>query len=107
MITKALKSKLFKIAHLLIKKAEVKSFSEALRKAWKAIKIYAGMLTGKVEFRFMKLDGSVRNAVGTLHDIDYTPSPNAKPRQAPDEDVMRYFDLEKNQFRSFRVASLI
>lgn len=107
MITKTHKSKLFKIAHSLLKKAEVSSLSEALRKAWKAIKIYAKMQMGKVEFRFQKLDGTIREAVGTLCDIDYTPSPNAKPRKTPDDDVMRYFDVEKNQFRSFRIVSLV
>lgn len=107
MITKTHKSKLFKIAHTLLKKGEVKSLSEALRKAWKAIKIYAKMQIGKVVFRFQKVDGTIRDAIGTLCDIDYTPSANAKPRKSPDEDVMRYYDVEKNQFRSFRIASLV
>ena len=107
MITKTHKSKLFKIAHALLKKAEVSSFSEALRKAWKAIKIYAKMQIGKAEFRFQKVDGTIREAIGTLCDIDYAPSASAKPRKSPDEDVMRYFDVEKNQFRSFRIVSLI
>lgn len=107
MITKTDKSKLFKIAHTLIRKAQASSLSEALRLAWKAIKIYAKMHTGKVEFSFRKLDGTIRKAVGTLCDIDYTPSPNAKTRGKPDDDVMCYFDVEKNNFRSFRIISLI
>lgn len=107
MITRTDKSKLFKMAHALFKKAEVTTFSEALKKAWKAIKIHTKMLSGKAEFSFRKLDGTIRKAVGTLHDLDYTPSSNATKRAKPGEDVMCYFDVEKNCFRSFRVASLI
>lgn len=107
MATKIDKSKLFKIAHAIIRKAQASCFSEALKLAWKAIKIYTQMQTGKVEFTFKKLDGTIRKAVGTLCGIDYTPSPGAVKRVKPDDDVMCYFDVEKNNFRSFRVFTLI
>ncbi|WP_289872854.1 SH3 beta-barrel fold-containing protein [uncultured Duncaniella sp.] len=107
MSTKINRSKLFKIAHAIIRKSQVASFSEALRLAWKAIRIYTQMQIGKVEFSFRKLDGTVRKAVGTLCDIDYAPSSNTVKRAKPDDDVMCYFDVEKNNFRSFRVFTLI
>lgn len=107
MSTKIDRSKLFKIAHAIIRKAQATSFSEALKYAWKAIRIYTRMKVGKVEFSFRKLDGTIRRAVGTLCDIDYTPSPNSARRAKPEEDVMCFFDVEKQNFRSFRVTSLI
>ena len=107
MCAKINRSKLFKIAHALIRKSQVASFSEALRLAWKAIRIYTQMQIGKVEFSFTKLDGSIRKAIGTLCDIDYSPSTNGRSRVKPDDDVICFYDVEKNHFRSFRVIALI
>lgn len=61
---------------------------------------------GIVEFEYIKKDGSVRQAKGTLV-AEYLPAPNAdsdgsdgKTRKA-NENVMVYFDMEKKSFRSF------
>ena len=95
------KSKLFRIAHSILKRANVGSFSEALRLAWKAVKIYAGMLVGEVKFTFRKANGEIREAVGTLKNmvIDKLIAFNGA--------AMYYFDIEKKGFRSFSVANLI
>lgn len=102
------KSKLFKIAHSIFRKGQVATFAEALQKAWKAIKVYTEMLTGTVTFTFRKVNGEIRNAVGTLCDIDYqskgSQSQEYKDRNA---DVICYFDMEKNAFRSFKAVTLI
>lgn len=103
------KSQLFKMAHTMLRKAVVANFSEALRKAWQVMKLHAQMLIGKVEFAYCKMDGGVRKAVGTLFNIDYTPKTpaNGKPRRERPADVVCYFDVEKNAFRSFCAANLI
>lgn len=101
------KSKLFRIAHSILKRAQVNSFSEALRLAWKAIKIYAGMLVGEVSFTFRKANGEVREAVGTLCSIDYHPvggGNNCKERPA---ETICFWDVEKHAFRSFNASTLI
>ena len=61
---------------------------------------------GIVEFEYIKKDGSVRQAKGTLVS-EYLPAPNAdsdgsdgKTRKT-NENVMVYFDMEKKEFRSF------
>ena len=53
------KSKLFRIAHSILKRTQAASFSEALRMAWKAAKIYARMLVGVAHFTFRKANGTI------------------------------------------------
>lgn len=103
------KSKLFKIAWAIIKKSEATTFSDALRKAWKAEKIIIGMLIGKVEFVFRKLNGEVRKAIGTLTGFDYTPSGKVKSEEEKKRnmDVILFYDVEKKAFRSFKASTLI
>lgn len=62
---------------------------------------------GIVEFEFIKKDGSVRQAKGTLL-AEYLPAQNtdATPRKKND-DVLVYFDLDKKSFRSFVKASFV
>lgn len=100
------KSKLFKMAHSMMKREMVATFSEALRKAWKAIKIYAKMLLGEATFTFLKANGEVRHAVGTLCNIDYHPSGNGSRKERA-ADCICYWDVEKQSFRSFNASTLL
>ncbi len=103
------KSSLFKMAHTMLRKGEVCNFSHALRKAWQVMKLRAQMMVGNVKFAYRKATGEVRKAVGTLFNINYTPAPQSpsKPRRERPADIVCYFDVEKNSFRSFAAASLI
>lgn len=64
---------------------------------------------GETRFRFMKMDGSLREARGTtnlrLVPADLHPSPI--PKQKHPDNVIRYFDLDKNWWRSLREETLI
>lgn len=64
---------------------------------------------GIVEFEFIKKDGSVRQAKGTLL-AEYLPAPKAdsdgKTRKT-NENVMVYFDMDKQSFRSFVKESFV
>lgn len=93
-----MKSLLFKIAHTV--KSKFNSFSEALKYAWKVIKLRMKMKKGIVSFRFKKVDGSIREAVGTL---PATPQGSGKPNLK----VFTYFDVEKNDYRCSRIDALI
>ena len=58
---------------------------------------------GIVDFEFIKKDGSVRQAKGTLV-AEYLPTPTADSdcsTRKKNENVMVYFDMEKKEFRSF------
>lgn len=103
------KSQLFKMAHTMLRKAEATNMSEALIKAWKAMKLKATMMVGATKFAYRKLDGTIREAVGTLFNLNYTPKTqaNGKTRKPRPEDIICYFDIESNGFRSFNAANLI
>ena len=62
---------------------------------------------GIVEFEFIKKDGSVRQAKGTLLS-EHLPEQkaDATPRKKNDN-VQVYFDLDKKSFRSFVKASFV
>lgn len=70
------------------------------------------MLEGAVAFQFKKKDGTVRNAVGTLcrrlmklaDNTFWEPKGPAKP-ECPS--IVKYFDCDKKEWRSFSVTSLI
>ena len=62
---------------------------------------------GIVEFEFIKKDGSVRQAKGTLL-AEYLPAPNSDaPARTKNDNVMVYFDMEKKSFRSFVKESFV
>ncbi|MDE6007717.1 MAG: SH3 beta-barrel fold-containing protein [Muribaculaceae bacterium] len=100
------KSKLFKIAHAILRKAQVSTWSEALKAAWKAMKVYTRMLTGRVEFTFRKVNGEVRKAVGTLYDLNYV-AKGSGGNADKNADVICFWDCEKQSFRSFKAITLI
>ena len=76
------------------KTTELKEFNEMLH-------------NGIVEFQFIKKDGTLRQAKGTLLK-EYLPEPKegTKSRKSSDN-VVVYFDLDKNEFRSFVKESFV
>ena len=101
------KSRLFRIAHSILKRSQAGNFSEALRMAWKAIKVYAKMLVGEAVFTFRKANGEIRRAVGTLCSIDYHPVDGGNDRKERPADTICFWDVEKQAFRSFNASTLI
>lgn len=95
-----MKTKLFKIAHSI--KGQYATFSEALTAAWKVIKLTIKMKLGNVNFSFNKIDGSVRNAIGTLKNV-----PATLGTKAPNLSLFTYYDVEAQGWRSSRIENLI
>ena len=104
-----MKSKVFTTAWNLYRtaRASFPTFSDALRYAWKRVKLVAKLRTGSVSFTFRKKDGSERPAVGTLDSSRYSYTRKTTGERPTRTDVVRYFDLERGAFRSFRLANLI
>ena len=64
---------------------------------------------GIVDFEFIKKDGSIRQAKGTLL-AEYLPAPKADSdgtTRKQNENVLVYFDMEKKAFRSFVKESFV
>lgn len=96
------RKRVFRVAHELVK-ATGKTFDVCLARAWALHRLTARMRQGTVAFAYERRDGSLRKAVGTLKDVQGL----VKGTGRPDYKTVRYFDVEANGFRSFRVENLI
>lgn len=94
------RSQLFKIAHYI--KKSFASFSAALKYSWVIIRLIKKMKKENVSFVYRKVDGTIREAIGTLN-VQY----ERKTDSAPKYDSVAYFDVEAGGFRSFKVENLI
>lgn len=97
-------SELFKMMWQFIRKNGY-SRSEALKCAWANIKLRAAMRQRIVKFYFQKVDGSVREAFGTLKEALLPPT-QGTGRKANDT-LQTYYDTEKQEYRCFKKANLI
>lgn len=81
------------------------SMSEALKCAWVNMKLKAAMKQRIVKFYFKKVDGTIREAYGTLKEnlIPATSNDNRKKNDT----VQVYFDTERQEYRCFKKANLI
>lgn len=82
------------------------TMSEALKVAWANMKLKAAMKQRIVKFYFQKVDGSIREAYGTLKESLLPPIKGTDSRKKSDT-LQVYFDAEKQAYRSFKVANLI
>lgn len=96
------KSKVFKQAHNL-KATTGKAFAVCLSKAWALYRLTKKMHNGIVNFAYEKVDGSLRKASGTLKNIESL----IKGTGTSAVSTVKYFDIDANAFRSFRLENLV
>lgn len=80
------------------------TLSEALKCAWANIKLKAALNKRVVKFYFQKVDGTLREAYGTLMS-DRIPAIKGTKKTADTCQV--YFDTEKDEWRCFKKANLV
>ena len=95
---KNFRTKVFKQAHELMR-ATGKAFAVCLSKAWALYRLTKRMRREIVTFAYEKADGSLRKLQDVQNLIKGTGPENYK--------TVRYFDVEANGFRSFKVENLI
>lgn len=81
------------------------TMSEALKVAWANMKLMKQMKERIVKFYFQKVDGSVREAYGTLKNGLVPETGNSD--RAKNDTVQCYYDTERQSWRSFKKANLI
>lgn len=99
-----IKSNVFKLAWVFIRKHQV-TLSEALKTAWRNIKLRIAMATKIVAFTFRKADGTIREAIGTLKS-DILPQVKGTGRPTP-EHLQLYYDIQKQCYRCFNKIELL
>ena len=100
-----MKTELFKMMWQFIKQTG-RSKSEALKMAWRNLKLKKELQNGIVRFHFQKVDGSIREAWGTLK-TNLIPNINAANNRAQNATIQVYFDTEKKEWRSFKKLNLV
>lgn len=81
-------------------------FGECLRQAWANFKLVQRMRNGIVKFYFQKVDGTVREAYGTLCEKLIPPTTGEDKRKKNDT-VQVYYDTECSEYRCFKKLNLI
>lgn len=82
------------------------TMSQALKCAWANVKLRAALNKRIVKFYFQKVDGTLREAYGTLASDKIPPIAGTDNRKRNDT-VQVYFDTEKSEYRCFKKANLI
>ena len=80
------------------------SMSEALKTAWLNIKLRAKLTKQVCEFYFVKTDGTLRQAFGTLLDNRI---PAVKGVKKTADTCQVYYDTMKEEWRCFRKCNLV
>lgn len=72
-------------------------------------RIQKALQEGKVHFSFKKVDGTVRNAYGTLHPslLPVRDSVEGSTSRPVNPGVQVYYDLDAGSFRSFKKENLV
>ena len=82
------------------------TMAEALKAAWMNYKLKVAMAVRIVKFYFQKVDGSIREAYGTLSP-SRIPATSGNSNRRQNDTVQTYFDTEAMGFRSYKKANLI
>ncbi|MDR0573034.1 MAG: SH3 beta-barrel fold-containing protein [Tannerella sp.] len=82
------------------------TIAEAMKVAWANMKLRILMAIRIVKFYFQKVDGSIREAYGTLSDR-LVPATAGNDTRKKNDTVQTYFDTEKQEWRCFKKANLV
>ena len=105
MKTKEFLSQVMKLAWQFVKKNGL-TMSEALKKAWANAKLKMAMQTKIVKFYFQKVDGTIREAYGTLCER-LIPAIAGTDNRKKNDTIQTYFDTEKQEWRCFKKLNAV
>lgn len=81
------------------------TMAEALKVAWCNFKLKVAMQNRIVKFYFTKVDGSLREAYGTLKENLLPPTQGTGCKA--NDTLQTYYDTEKQEWRCFKKANLM
>ena len=95
---------------LLSSKTKPVTWSDRVKLAWYFVRFCQALNAGIVTFSFWKKDGSIREAKGTTHPLliplDKRPKTNDQSPMTNYQSIP-YFDLDRNDWRSFSITHFI
>ena len=101
---KNLLSEIMSLAWQMVKRNGY-TMSKALKTAWANIKLRAAMKQRIVKFYYRKIDGSLREAYGTLKESLLPPTQGSGRKT--NCTLQTYFDTERQGWRCFKIANLV
>ena len=81
-----------------------KAFAVALSKSWQLYRLIKQMRAGVVRFAYEKADGTLRKAIGTLKEVATLVKGTGRH---DDGRTVKYYDIEADGWRSFKVENLV
>ena len=105
MRTKEFLSEVMRLAWQFVRRNGM-AMSEALKVAWRNAKLKIAMRLRIVKFYFQKVDGSIREAYGTLSE-KLIPTVAGTDIRKKNDTVQTYFDAERQEWRCFKKANII
>lgn len=82
------------------------AFGKCLKLAWRNFNLVRRMHTEVVRFYFRKVDGTLREAWGTLR-TDIVPPVEGNDTRKKNDTIQTYYDTERQEWRSFKRLNLI
>lgn len=82
------------------------TMAEALHIAWLNFKLKVAMAVRIVKFYFQKVDGSIREAYGTLNP-DIMPATSGCDNRKRNDTVQTYYDTERQEYRCYKKANIL
>ena len=80
-----------------------KSFAVCLSRSWVIFRLIQRMRSSVVQFSYEKIDGTLRKAKGTLRGV----SAIIKGTGTETPKTVKYYDIEADGWRSFKIENLI
>jgi len=100
------RSEILTLAHQIRRQNQFLSWGQCQAQAWQVARLRAALRAGATRFTFQKENGEVRVAYGTLNqqffEYEYKGSDRAENPTA-----IKYYDLDKNAWRSFRAERIL
>lgn len=100
------RSEVLTLAHQIRKQNQFLTWGQCQAQAWKVIRLRSALRAGATRFTFQKTDGEVREAYGTLNSTLFQYEHKGTERNESPT-AIKYFDLDKNAWRSFRAERIL
>lgn len=100
------RSEVLTLAHQIRRQNQFLTWGQCQAQAWKVARLRLALRAGAARFTFQKQDGEMREAYGTLNpDLFRYEHKGGDRAECPT--AIKYFDLDKNAWRSFRAERIM
>lgn len=100
------RSEVLTLAHQIRRQNQFLTWGQCQAQAWQVVRLRTALRAGATRFTFQKQDGEVREAYGTLNP-DLFQYENKGSDRAESPTAIKYYDLEKGAWRSFRAERIL